>query len=499
MKPYLLAIDIGTSGAKVLALHIETGRTHTASASYPTHTPGPGCAEQYAPNWWKAACDAIQQLLHTASIRAEDICAVGVDGTSWASVWLDRTGQVLEPTLLWYDTRARAESDAIAQGPHAHALRALCGNPLEPYYALPKFHWQQKHSPKAADALHQILSSNGYIVYRLTDESFFDRCQAYGWCFFDMKNGRWDESAMQSLGMDAAWLPPLAECTDVVGQVTRRAAAECGLQPGTPVVAGGLDAACGAVGAGVIGPGATHEQSGSAGGMSICCSSCQPAQGLILSRHVVPGRWLLQGGTVGGGGLVRWMEDVFFHSDHPSSADERRQRLTEIAASAPPGCEGVLFLPYMAGERTPIWNPSAKGVFYGLDFTKKQAHLLRAVLEGAAFALQHNLNTAREAGAHIGELRAVGGASANQLWMQIKADVTGQPIRAVSGGEATGVGCAIVAGVGCGAFSSFEEACARYVRLEPVYTPNPNHRALYDSLYEQYLLLYQSLKTRMEG
>lgn len=497
MKSYLLAIDVGTSGVKLLLMHRSGEPCFTVTQAYPTHYPAEGWAEQDPRAWWRAISCGVGKLLKDARVQAGEIGAIGVDGVSWTPVMLDATGHVLANTPLWYDRRATQACVELRERMGEERAFALSGNPIQPYYTLPKVMWFCKNRPDVMARTRHILSSNGYVVYRLTGAITQDFTQAYGWHFFDMQNRRWDMPQAQALGIEPDWLPPLCESSAVAGVVSAAVAEETGLCAGTPVVAGGLDAACGALGAGVIGDGPVHEQSGSAGGMSVCTAVYRPARGLILGCHVVPGRWLVQGGTVGGGGVMRWLQGVLY-----PQGDVRGDSLAELSCAAKgvaPGADGVLFLPYMAGERSPIWDPDAKGVYYGLDFGKGRGHLVRAAMEGAAFALRHNLDAARDAGNGIGVLHAVGGASRSELWMQIKADVTGHPIRAVDSAEATGMGCAILAGVGAGIYPGFEAACARLVRLGAPYMPQEESGRTYERQYERYLQLYRMLKDMMKG
>lgn len=499
MKDYILAIDIGTSGAKLLLLNKRTGGYFARSEGYPTYTPSAAMAEHDPAQWYEAVKRGVPALLAESGVAAEEICAIGVDGISWTPVPVDENGDVLCRAPIWYDTRASEECRRMDEEFGEDTFFGVSGNPNQPYYIYPKLKWLIGHNVLDPEKIRKVLSCNGYIVYRLTGVFTHDMCQAYGWCFFDMKNGRWDVQLAEKLGVDPGWLPELYECTQIAGGLTAKAADECGLRAGIPVVAGGLDAACGAAGAGVIAPGVTHEQSGSAGGMSICDNDYRPVKGLILSRHVVPGVFLLQGGTVGGGGLVNWIGPVLFPDGAGMDKNARREELTRLAASAPAGSGGVTFLPYMAGERSPIWNPFAKGVWYGLDYTAGRAHMARSLLEGAAYALNHNLEAAREQGISIGMMRAVGGASANALWMQIKADVTGESICAIASPETTATGCAVMAGVGCGEFASFAEAAERFVKIGRVYTPDPANREVYREGYERYLSVYRNLAPMMKG
>lgn len=490
MKPCILAIDIGTSGVKLLLLNIETGRIDTVTEGYPTLTPAPGYAEQNPNDWWQAVCRSIPRLLSAAQVRPEQIGAIGVDGVSWTPVMLNAQGQVLTNAPLWYDTRSSEQCHTLREQIGEDRVFDVSGNPLQPYYLLPKYLWFAQHHPDIIRQTRHILTSNGYIAYRLTSCLTQDECQAYGWAFYHMADGYYDEQMAEDAGFDLSLLPAPKPCIHVGGTVTRAAASECGLCEGIPVIIGGLDAACGALGAGVYQSGPLHEQSGSAGGMSICTDTCQKGRGLILSRHVVPGKWLLQGGTVGGGNLVRWLTDTLGAS---------RDDLNTLAESISPGSEGLIFLPYMAGERSPIWNPHATGVFFGLDYSKTKGHMMRAVLEGAAFSLRHNLEIAAQAGVHLDEMRAVGGASRNELWMQIKADVTNQPIRAVSSPDATAIGCAMLAGVGSGMLTGFDAVNSFVQPHEKVFIPIPEHSKLYHGVYAQYLELYERLNPMMKG
>ena len=248
-------------------------------------------------------------------------------------------------------------------------------------------------------------------------------------------------------------------------------------------------------------PGETQEQGGQAGGMSICMDSYQADPRLILGFHVIPGKWLLQGGTVGGGGVMRWFEREFADYERSMAQEKGKSslaQLNEIGEEVAPGCDGMVFLPYMAGERSPIWNPHAKGVFYGLDFSKTKGHMVRACMEGVALSLRHNLEIAREAGAEAEVLRAMGGSANSLLWTQIKSDVTGKPIVVPSSDTATTLGAAILAGVGIGFYESYEEAVALTVKETRRHEPNPENKEIYDKVYETYLELYRSLEKMMK-
>ncbi|MEG0901437.1 MAG: FGGY-family carbohydrate kinase, partial [Clostridia bacterium] len=390
-------------------------------------------------------------------------------------------------TPIWLDTRATEECELIDRAIGREALFAISGNPVKPCYTLPKILWFRKHLPQMYEKAAYVLQSNAFLVYRLTGVVTQDLCQSYGLQCFDMHKGEWNRAILRELNIRETLLPPLFACAQVIGGVSEAAARLTGLKAGTPVVAGGLDAACGSLGAGVYRAGQTQEQGGQAGGMSICVDQYAADPRLILSRHVVPDCWLLQGGTVGGGGALKWLRAQLC----PELGFEE---MGELARTVAAGSEGLVFLPYLAGERSPIWDVNAKGVFYGLDFTKTRAHMIRAVMEGVAYSLRHNLEVAAEAGAKAEMLYAMGGSANSQVWTQIKSDVTGCAIEVPASDTATTLGAAMLAGVGMGVYDSFEAAVRQTVQLKRAHAPNEANRATYDREYQRYRELYERLK-----
>lgn len=500
MKPYLLGIDIGTSACKVAVFERDGSVAASATGDYSVYYPKEGWAEQNPEEWWQAVCSAIKEVLTKGGIAPEEIAGVGIDGQSWSAIAMDKEGNVLTNTPIWMDTRAQSICDRLNREIGEENIFGVAGNSLQPSYTTAKILWYKENMPEVYEKTDKILQSNSYIAFKLTGAVTQDVSQGYGLHCFNMKTGQWDEEMCRKLGIPMEFLPEICSCDTIVGTVTENAAKECGLAPGTPVAAGGLDAACGTLGAGVIHPGETQEQGGQAGGMSICMDTYKADPRLILGFHVVPGQWLLQGGTTGGGGVMRWFEREF--ADYERTRQEETGKsslvqLNEIGEAVAPGCDGVLFLPYMAGERSPIWNPDAKGVFYGLDFSKTKGHMLRACMEGVALSLRHNLEIAEEAGAEVDVLRAMGGSANSLLWTQIKADITGKQIVVPSSDTATTLGAAILAGVGVGFYESYEEAVALTVKETRSHTPNKENKEVYDKTYETYLQLYESLKGLM--
>ncbi len=501
MGPYLLGIDIGTSACKV-ALFDQGGNViSSASEEYEVSYPKPGWAEQNPEDWWTGICRGIKGVLEQSKIPAGQIAGIGIDGQSWAAVAVDREGNVLADTPIWMDTRANDICKELNDRVGEKRIFEISGNSLQPSYTTAKIIWYQRNLPQMYERTYKILQSNSYIACKLTGKMTQDVSQGYGLHCFDMHTGTWNWEMCEALGIPEGLLPEIYSCHEVIGTVTDHAAAQSGLAAGTPVVAGGLDAACGTLGAGVIHSGETQEQGGQAGGMSICMDQYKADMRLILGYHVIPGLWLLQGGTTGGGGVMRWLERELADYEREEGRRCGRSSLdlfNDLAQETAPGSDGLIFLPYMAGERSPIWNPKAKGVYYGLDFSKTKGHLIRAAMEGVAMSLKHNLEVAEHAGAKVSVLRAMGGSANSLLWTQIKSDVTGKPIAVPSSDTATTLGAAILAGVGVGIYGSFEDAVKITVKNKRYHVPNQDNREVYDRNYRNYLEIYDSLQKIME-
>lgn len=486
-KELLMGIDIGTSACKVAVFSPDGKVVSQTNKPYKVYYPNSGWAEQDPDEWWQAICEGIREILACDGVSAEMIAGIGVDGQSWSAIPVDGTGKVLDRTPIWMDTRARDICEKIRDRVGEDRIFEIAGNDFLPSYTTPKMLWFKENRPEIFKKTKLFLQSNSYIVYKLTGEMSQDMSQGYGIHFFDMNRLCYDEGLAEELGLDTSLVPPLYNCDEIVGRITAEAASATGLVVGTKVVAGGLDAACGTLGAGVFKVGQTQEQGGQAGGMSICTDHALAHKRLILSPHVVCGKWLLQGGTVGGGGALKWFRQEF---GQDMSFDDLTREAEKIAA----GSDGVIFLPYMAGERSPIWDPDAKGVFYGLSFDKTRGHMIRALLEGVAFSLQHNLMTAEETGAKVSVLNAMGGSANSVLWTQIKADVTGCTINVPASDTATTLGAAILAGVGCGVYRDYDQAVDETIVITRTQEPDMEKHKIYMHSMEKYLEIYEDLK-----
>ena len=497
----LLGIDIGTSACKLVVFSQDGKALTSRTVTYPTQYPQPGYVEQNPDDWWNAVCRGTREMLAEGTVSSGDIAAIGIDGQGWSAIAMDAQGNVLAPDPIWLDTRAESICEELNARVGADKIFALSGNPLKAQYVTAKILWLERNNPQAYQKTKWILQSNGFIAYRLTGKVSMDISMAYGLHSFDMKNGRMDLNMCHELGIEPGLIPEISPCHAVIGTVDDHAARQTGLLAGTPVVAGGLDAACSTLGAGVIRAGQTQEQGGQAGGMSICIDQYCADPRLILGYHVVPNHWLLQGGTTGGGGAMRWFEREFADFERRMALEKGGSSfafLDALAEAIPAGSEGVVFLPYLAGERSPIWDSDAQGVYFGLDYSKTRAHLVRALMEGVGYSLRHNLEIAESVGAVVHTLRATGGSANSRLWTQIKADITGKDIEVPESDLATPLGAALLAGVGVGVYPDFETATARTVHVKRSQQHSAKDAQAYEQGYTVYRMLYEQLKDIMK-
>ncbi|HML20620.1 MAG TPA: FGGY family carbohydrate kinase [Aggregatilinea sp.] len=489
---YLITIDVGTSSTKT-ALWDEAGRTLAdASSAYPLRRPDPLWAEIEGATWWAAVCATVREVIAAGGVDPRDVAGIGIDAVSWTLIPVDRAMNALAPAMIWLDRRAGAEAAQLQALPEADRLVSLNANPLDPAYITPKLLWLKAHRPDVFDAAYRFLDATGYIVGRFTGEFVCDTTQAYGYHFFDMRRDVWDAGAAGTIGVPLDKMPRLCPSTEIVGAVTAQAAADTGLAAGIPVLAGCLDAASGALGAGLTRLGQTNEQGGQAGGMAVSLDRVVVEPRLIFSHHVVPGQYILQAGTVGGGSLG-WFRDTLGQVEASAGALLGRspfELFSQQVDAAPAGAHGLIFLPYMAGERTPLWSSVARGVFFGLSYTTTRADLLRAIMEGCAFAVYDNLQIAEEHGVHVTEYLGSGGATQSAVWCQIKADIYGRPFivaRRADGGEGGhSLGLYALTAFAVGLADDIGACVERLLPQRQVYEPSPEHHAMYEDLFGVY-------------
>ena len=492
MIDYILGIDIGTSSCKATLFDANGCVISSGMSAYNVYYPRSGFVEQNPGEWWGSVITAARDAIEAGDINPDDIKAIGVDGQSWSAIVVDKDGQPLFENPIWMDTRAADICKELERNLGGRHIFDLCGNPLAPTYTTPKILWFKRHYADVFKRAYKVLQSNSFIVYKLTGKFSQDISQGYGLHFFNIRTGEWEADAAREMGVELSLMPDIIKCHDIVGGVAKEAAALTGIAEGTPVIAGGLDAACSTLGAGVINDGQTQMQGGQAGGMSIFLKDCLTHEKLITSFHVTSEGWLLQGGTVGGAGTLKWLKESMF-------TDLSFEEMSRLAESTQMGAGGVVFLPYMAGERSPIWDSMAKGLYFGLDYSKNRAHIIRATMEGVAFSLLHNIKTAEEANAFIKTMNAVGGASNSDVWMQIVADVSGKPIMVSQSGTASTLGAAMLAGVAVGIYADFNDAVNRAVKINRTFEPNFENHERYKKYFDMYIGLYQKTSSLMHS
>jgi len=502
-QSYLLGIDVGTTGAKALLCDQAGQVKASATTGYPILTPRPLWTEQHPADWWAATVKSIRQLLAETEIAPGQVVGVGLTGQMHGLVLLDAQGQVLRPCIMWNDQRTAAQCAAITRDVGAGRLLQLTGNPVLPGFTAPKIAWVREHEPDIYRRTARVLLPKDYVRYRLTDSFFSEVSDASGTSLFDVGQRRWSDEMLQAVGVPRSWLPEVTESPVVSAHVSPSAARETGLLAGTPVVGGGGDQAAQAVGTGIIAEGVVSVTIGTSGVVFAASDTyrVEPQGRLHAFCHAVPGMWHLMGVMLSAGGSFRWYRDALGGQEQSQAAQTGRDPydlLTGAAAEVPPGCEGLIFLPYLTGERTPYPDPNARGVFFGLTLRHSKAHLTRAVLEGVSYGLRDSLELMRDLGLTIAQVRASGGGARSPLWRQILADIFEAEIATVNVTEGAAYGAALLAAVGAGVYDSVAEACQVAIQVTGSTRPGPAS-AVYADYYPCYRALYPALAPQFEA
>lgn len=487
---HLLGIDVSTTAVKALLIDENGVVTGVAAHDLPLSTPRPLWSEQAPADWWQGAVQSIRQVLRETAVSAADIAAIGLTGQMHGLTLLDEAGEVLRPAILWNDQRTGAQCDAIRQRVGRQRLIELTGNDALTGFTAPKILWVREHEPDLFARARHILLPKDYLRFKLTGAYATDRAGASGTLLLDIKRRNWSAEVLDALEIPANWLPPTYEGPQITGVVSAEAAALTGLKAGTPVVGGGGDQAAQAVGVGAIQPGIVALTLGTSGVVFAATDQpfIEPDGRLHAFCHAVPGRWHLMGVMLSAAGSLRWYRDTLAH-------DTSYEALLEPAATVPPGSEGLLFLPYLTGERTPHPDPLARGAFVGLTIRHSQGHCTRAVLEGVAFGLRDSFELIKSAGlAQINQVRVSGGGARSSLWRQILADILNVELVTVNTTEGAAYGAALLAGVGAGIWPGVDAATQATVQLTGSTAPQPEAAAAYEPAYARYRELYPALR-----
>lgn len=490
-----LGIDVGTGGTRALVVD-ETGRVRavTTAEHQPFRSPETGWAEQDPADWWQAAQLALSRL-PGLGIRPQEIRAIGLTGQMHGAVLLDRNREVLRPALIWCDQRSEAEARELTRSIGANRLIEWTSNPALTNFTLTKLLWVRNHEPELWRRFDSFLLPKDYVRMKLTGECATDVADASGTLLLDVAARRWSSQMCEAAGIDARALPKVFESIEIVGRLSSEAAQKTGLMAGTPVVAGAGDQAAGAVGLGIVQPGMVSLTIGTSGVVFAATDrpALDPAGRLHTFCHAIPERWHVMGVTQAAGLSLRWFRDTFGAPGPPDR--DAYENLAEEAAGAPPGADGVLWAPYLMGERTPHMDPRARAALVGLAASHGRAHIVRAILEGVAFSLKDTLTIFSAMKLPVERLRLGGGGARSPLWRQIQTDIFGQQTEIVEAEEGAAYGAAILAGVGVRAWASVDAACLALVRVAGRTAPDARNAERMRGQYERYGRVYSALRS----
>lgn len=494
---YLLGIDIGTSATKTVLFDHSGKPAASASAEYPLYQPKNGWAEQEPADWWDAVAQTVKKI--TAVADAREIDGIGLSGQMHGLVLLDKEDKILRRCLIWCDQRTGAQAQALTSLLGEKQLIEITANPALTGFTAAKILWVKENEPEIWAKVAKIMLPKDYIRYLLTGEFATEVSDAGGMQLLDVPKREWSETMLKALGIDEKKLPKVFESIEISGTVCKKAAALTGLAEGTPVAGGGGDQAAGAIGSGIVKSGAASCAIGSSGVVFAVADKplIDPKGRIHTLCHAIPETWHVMGVAQASGLSLKWLRDNFF-ADVRSTADLMRvdpyYLMDQMAEKVPAGADGLVYLPYLMGERTPHRDPDCRGVFFGLSAAHGRAEMIRAVLEGVAFSLCDALSIIRELGVKVDFVRVAGGGAKSALWKQIIADCFGCELRTLATDEGPALGAALLAGVGSGVYRSVPEACAAAVHDRASIAPNPENTSAYNSFYGLYQRLYRSLE-----
>jgi xylulokinase len=484
---YLVGIDLGTSSVKGILMDINGEMVSTANQKYVIDVPERGYAEQAPEIWWDSTVTVLQDLLHNGHIDPKLIAGIGLSGQMHGLVLVDKAGNVVSPAIIWSDQRSKEQIDIINRVINKEKLADKMLNSVSTGFAVASLLWVKENEPENYEKADKLLLPKDYIRFRLTGEIGVEATDASSTLAFNVAERKWATDLIQQLGLKETLFPPCFEPFDVAGEVTERVARETGLKKGTPVVFGAGDQFMQAVGNGLISPGLVSSNIGTGG--QIAAMVDRPVYDHKLRTntfcHIKPNTWNIQGSSLNAGLSLEWLKSNILKEKDVLT-------LENMAEKVAPGSEGLIFLPYLTGERTPHLNPDAKGVFFGLTLRTTDAHMVRSVMEGVVYALKDSLEIIEALGIQANKIIASGGGAKSRLWRQMQADLVDKPVYTTKTTEEASVGAAITAGVGIGLYSSIEEACNQLISFHSeVVEPIKQNQSVYLERYQLFKELYK--------
>ncbi|MHA1907694.1 MAG: xylulokinase [Candidatus Thorarchaeota archaeon] len=498
MTEIVVAIDAGTSGVRSIFFDAKGNVLSMTYREFNSSHPNPSWVEQDADLWWKTACMSLTTSIASDKISTENIAAISVTNQRETVVPIDTEGNPLRPAIVWQDRRTTEQCEWIRKKISLKKIYQITGLTIDPYFTAPKIIWIQQNEPDIFKNTDKFLLVHDFILNRLTDEFLTDFSNASRTMLFDIEKGEWSDKLLNDMEIPKEKLPTPVESGKIVGEVSEHAAKETGLKVGTPVVSGGGDQQCAALGVGVVREGAIKATTGT-GTFMLAHSNkrkLEPKARLLCSRHVVPDAFVIEASMFTTGSALRWFRDHIATEERHVAGDrgiDPYEVITEAAETIPAGSEGVVHLPHFVGAGAPHWNPHARGLFGGLSLGHTRRHMMRSVLEGVSYDIRSNLDIMKMLGLPTNEVRVTGGAARSDVWMQIQADVLGVPVIRNQLDEATALGAAILACKGVGIFKSMTDAADEMVVQKDILYPSPENRSVYDNGYEKYMELYRTI------
>ena len=495
-----LGIDVGTSGTKTLAVAENGAIVASATVEYPLMSPQPGWSEQDPEDWWQATIMSVRQVLKAGKIMPSDVQGIGLSGQMHGSVFLDKKHNVIRPAILWNDQRTAAECDEIElrAGGRKNLIK-MVANPALTGFTAPKILWLRRHEPRNYDRTVKVLLPKDYVRFRLTGEFATEVSDASGTLLLDVRRRAWCRPLLRKLELDPELLPAVYESEEVSGRLTASTGELLGLPEGIPVVGGGGDQAAGAIGNGIVRRGAISATMGTSGVVFAHSDEVQidPEGRVHTFCHAVRGKWHVMGVVLSAGGSLQWYRNQLGEREIAAAKRQKvdpYELITAQADQAPAGCEGLYFLPYLTGERTPHADPNARGAWIGLSLRHGRSHLIRSVMEGATYAMRDCLEIIRGMNIPVREIRLSGGGARSQFWRQMQADIYGQKVVTINAEEGPAYGVALLAAAGTGAYKNVVEACSAAIQVVSETKAVPKTKRFYNKAYPMYGRLYGSLK-----
>ncbi len=495
---HLIGIDVGTGGSRAVLIDAAGKIAAAATVEHePFVSPQTGWAEQDPRDWWRASAAAIRSAINQANIPAATIKAVGLTGQMHGSVLLDESDRVLRPALIWCDQRSAEQCRKLTTTVGASRLIQLTCNPALTGFTLPKLLWVRDNEPETWGRVRSVLLPKDYVRFRLTGDKATDVADGSGTLLLNVAARHWSSEMLAAADIDQALLPRLYESQEITGAVSQQAAEETGLRAGTPVIAGAGDQAAGAVGLGIVRPGMVSATIGTSGVVFAATNTpaLDPKGRVHTFCHALPERWHVMGVTQGAGLSLRWFRDQFGVGANDMVGADPYDSLTAEGACVAPGADGLLWAPYLMGERTPHLDPDARAALVGLTASHTRAHVIRAILEGVAFSLKDSFEILKELNVPCKTIRLGGGGARSPLWRQIQADVYGQAVEIMEAEEGAAYGVAILAGVAAKAWPNVESACAEVIKTREQVAPDPQAAAVLNRQYRSYVALYPALRS----